>query len=180
MGDFVKVVVFAAAAIAASIATAAQAADTHTTLEVGYTRSDFSNTSPNFGLNTVDVRGGYQMTKHWGAEMEGAFGVGSTDVSVGGVNVSVKQDWEVGLYGVGYLPLPHNFDLIGRVGYSRTQITASAGGFSDKGQDNGAAAGVGLRQFPGGGANGWRVDYTHHFYGSDNLDTFSVGYVRRF
>jgi hypothetical protein len=81
---------------------------------------------------------------------------------------------------VGYLPVGYDADLIARVGYSRTQVTASADGVSADGQDSGVAVGLGIRRFPGGGPNGWRADYTHHFYDHDALDAFSIGYVRRF
>lgn len=148
------------------------------TLELGYTRAQFTDIHPNFGLNTIELRGGFQPAKYWGAEMEGGFGLGSTNLGDG---VTVKQDWQVAVYGVGYLPVGHNVDLLARVGYGRTQATASNSyGYSADGQSNGAVAGVGVRQFPGGGKNGWRLDYTHYFYNGDPVDTFSATYVRRF
>jgi opacity protein-like surface antigen len=194
-GDTLNLKAFATAiAVAAPlvVAGAAQAADNtasantapaftpQVTLEIGYTRAQFSNTHPDFGLNTVELRGGYQPAKYWGAEMEGGFGLGSTSVSSEGYSVSVKQDWQVAFYGVGYLPVGHDVDLLARVGYGRTQATASLDDSSVAGQSSGAVAGVGVRQFPGGGKNGWRLDYTHYFYNSDPVDTVSVAYVRRF
>lgn len=150
------------------------------TVELGYTRAQFSDTHPNFGVNTVELRGGFQPSRYWGGEIEGGFGLGSTSVNSEGFNVSVKQDWQVAVYGVGYMPVGHNIDLLARVGYGRTQATAAVDGYSQAGQSNGAAAGVGIRQFPGGGKNGWRLDYTHYFYNGSPVDTFGATYVRRF
>ena len=174
--------IVAAMAVAAPlvVAGAAQAADSGATLEIGYTRADFSNINPNPDFNTLELRGGYQFNKNVGAEMEGGFGLGSDTLHSQGVSISVKQDWQVAFYGVGYLPVGHNFDLLARVGYGRTQATASGGGVSLDGQSSGAVAGIGVRQFPGGGKNGWRLDYTHYFYADDPVDTFSVTYVRKF
>lgn len=160
---------------------AAAAFTPQATVELGYARSQFTGTNPNFGVNDIELRGGFQPAKYWGAELEGGFGLGSTNVNYGGYGVSVKQDWQVAVYGVGYLPVGHNVDLLARVGYGRTQITANAGGPSVSGQGNGAVAGVGVRQFPGGGKNGWRLDYTHYFYnGGVSVDSFGAAYVRRF
>ena len=115
----------------------------------------------------------------WGVEMEGGFGLGQDRLTVSGTSVDVKQDWEVGIFADGYAPLSNNIDLIGRVGYARTQITASAGATSLAGQGNGPAVGIGLRQFFG--ANGYRLDYTHHFYqSSSSVDSFGVTYVHKF
>lgn len=171
-----------AAALALITGSAAQAESTpSTTLELGYTRAQTTGTNPNYGFNTVEIRGGYQFNKNVGAEMEAGFGVAPDHVTVQGIGVDVKQDWEYGLFLDGFLPVGANADLIGRVGYSATQLTASAGGFSAAGQGHGAAVGVGFRQFPGGGKNGWRVDYTHHFYNAgSSADSFGVAYVRRF
>jgi outer membrane immunogenic protein len=177
-------IIVAALAVAAPLfaANASQAATPGATLEIGYTRADFASADsvPSFGFNTVELRGGVQFHKNFGAELEGGFGLGSDTVHVDGVGVSVKQDWQVAVYGVGYLPVGHNADLFARVGYGRTQVTASADGYSLAGQSNGAAAGVGFRQFPGGGKNGWRVDYTHYFYNGEPVDTFGAAYVRKF
>ena len=129
-----------AVALPLAMAGAAQAAPDNTgTLELGYTRVDTSGTNPNYGFNSIEARGGLQFNKNLGVEMEGGVGVGNQTVHSGGVSVSVKEDWEVGIFGVGYLPVGHDIDLYGRLGYSRTQITASSGGFSIAGQGNGAS-----------------------------------------
>jgi hypothetical protein len=175
-----KIEFLAVAALAVTMAGAAHAADTHSTVEIGVTGAQLNSDGLNFDVTAIDIRGGFQLNKNWGAEMEGAFGVSGSSTSVPGGSISLKEDWEIGLFGVGYLPVGHNIDLFGRLGFARTQAAVSGGSLSLAGQDYGAAAGVGIRQFPGGGNNGWRVDYTHHFYNPDRMDTFSVGYVRRF
>ena len=177
-------IIAAALAVAAPLAVAgvAQADAPAGTLEVGYTRADFKVTGANdFGVNTVELRGGLQFNKNFGAEMEGGFGVGSTNITAYGNTGTVKQDWQVAFYGVGYVPVSKDVDLFARLGYGRTQLNISGPGGSGAGQANGAAAGVGMRFFPGSGKNGIRVDYTHYFYNAGTTgDAFGVTYVRKF
>ncbi len=177
-------IIAAALAVAAPLAVAgvAQADAPSGTLEVGYTRADFKVTGANdFGVNTVELRGGYQLNKNVGAEMEGGFGVGDTNITAGGNSGSVRQDWQVAIYGVGYLPVSKDVDLLARVGYGRTQLNISGPGGSGAGQGNGATAGVGMRFFPGAGKNGFRIDYTHYFYNAGTtVDAFGATYVRKF
>ena len=178
-------IIAAALAVAAPLAVASAAhadGEPTTTLEIGYTRADFRVTgASDFGVNTVEVRGGIQANKHWGVEMEAGFGAGDTTIHAGGGTGTVRQDWQVAIYGVGYLPVNKDADIIGRIGYGRTQLNISGPGGSGAGQANGATAGVGFRMFPGGGKNGFRVDYTHYFYNAGTTaDAFGATYVRKF
>lgn len=177
-------IIAAALAVAAPLAVAgvAHADAPGGTLEIGYTRADFKVTGvQDFGVNTVELRGGLQANKNLGVEMEGGFGVGDTTIHAGGNTGTVRQDWQVAIYGVGYLPVSKDADIIGRIGYGRTQLNISGPGGSGAGQANGATAGVGFRMFPGGGKNGFRVDYTHYFYNAGTTaDAFGATYVRKF
>ena len=157
----------------------AEDAATQGTLEVGYTRANFqADGLPDFGFNTIHVRGAMQFNKNWGGELELGFGVGSDTIAPG---VDLKQQTEAGIYIDGYVPMGANGELIGRVGWSRSVIKVSALGTSTDGESKGPAVGVGYRYFPNGGVNGVRVDYTHYFYDDDvSANAFSIGYVRKF
>ena len=183
-GNTMKLTIIAAAlAVAAplAVASAAYADGPSSTLEIGYAREAYSPSGlPSLGFNTIVVRGGAQFSQHWGVEMDGGFGLGSDTIHPSGVAVTIKEDYQLHIYGVGYLPVSKDADIIGRVGYGRTHTTISGGGFSAPADDFGAAAGVGFRIFPGGGKNGFRVDYTHFFDNNLPGDTFGATYVRKF
>jgi len=83
-----------------------------------------------------------------------------------------ELDSELGLYGVGKLPISDRFEIFGRVGVSR--IETSPGGDED-----GLAYGAGAQYFftPNDGIRG---DWTRHDYDVGEADAYSVSYVRKF
>ena len=175
--------IVAALAVAAPLgmASVAHADAPAGTVEIGYARETYSPTGfQSLGFNAIVVRGGAQFNQNWGVEMEGGFGLGTDTIHPGGVAVTTKLNYQLDIYGVGYLPVAKNVDLVARVGYGRTDTNVSGGGVSGTADDFGAAAGVGVRAFPGGGKNGFRVDYTHFFTNHLAGNTFGATYVRKF
>ena len=121
----------------------------------------------NAGLNWYDVdsdslgaqlRGGYQATRHLGAEVEGSIGLNS------GVDYSVAG------FLVGRVPVVNRLDLIGRVGYHYTDLDF---GFDEDDIAYGVGAEYALSQ-----RDGIRVDYT--VYEDAAEDSVAVSYTRKF
>jgi hypothetical protein len=120
---------FAAAAVAAvAIASPAFAGDAPKVNwygNIGYTDFNFSDGD----LGAVTARVGARSV-HWGVEAEGSTGVGSTNIS----GIDFKLQDQYALYGVVFAPIDNgNGDLFARIGYGRTTLKASAGGFSASG-----------------------------------------------
>lgn len=159
-----------AAALTLGVAAAANAADgaTGVTAELGLASA--FNTSNDVDTTLIGVQGrvGYQFHKNFGVEVEAATGLGHDNaVLSNGSHVEVKEQYEVGAFAVGYLPVSEHADVLGRVGYATNRIKATAGGISATQTNDGAAAGVGLRFFPEAGNLGMRLDYTHYFFDHD-------------
>lgn len=129
------------------------------------------------GVGAITARLSGRLHANFGIEAEGSFGVTSTDVS--GLDFEMKNT--IAVYAVGYLPLSDNFDLIGRVGYGRTEFEISGGGLSASLDDAGFTGGLGaIYRFDD--KNGIRADVTRHQYKDLDAgwDALSVAYVRRF
>jgi outer membrane immunogenic protein len=145
-------------------------------------------------LGAIQGRLGWRFNNWLGVEGELAAGVhdDKSSTTVGGVNIDTKvklQNSEA-IYGVGFLPLSSNFDLLARIGYgdSRVKATASAVGAtgpvsaSQSASGNSWNYGVGA-QYHFDGLNGVRGDYTHQEFTGDNsghADVWAIAYTRRF
>jgi len=127
----------------------------------------------NAGLNWYDVdtdavgvqlRGGYQATRHLGAEVEGSIGLDGDDAFGG------NFDYTVGAFAVSRAPVTNRLDVLGRIGYYYANL--------DNGveRDN-IAYGIGA-EYALSQRDGIRVDYTRY----EGLDTDSVAfsYARKF
>jgi hypothetical protein len=173
---------FAAAAGALAItafAASAHAADAAPgwTGELGAAVAHSSDSAFKVNLSSVLLRGGYTLNKNFAIEGEASFGVGDDSDS----GVKFHQEYEVGVFVDGFVPVSENVDLLGRVGYAQTKIKATGFGLTDTNTASGAALGVGLRYFPNAGANGVRVDYTHYFFNKDSaVDGGSITWVHKF
>ncbi len=180
----IKTVTFAALALTVSaFAVSANAQDAAPTaapkgyFQVGAANANFS--GDNFAA--VEFGVGFNLSKHFAVEADGDVGVSDKTYRVSGVDVKAKLDYAVGAFVVGTLPVSANVDLLGRVGYVKAQIKASAGGYSATGSNSGAAYGVGVRYFPNGGINGVRADVTHFDLGSDSSgELYQVSFIRKF
>jgi outer membrane immunogenic protein len=127
-------------------------------------------------LGAIQARLGARFHPNFGVEGEAAFGIEDEDFAGG----KVELNHQLGVYGVAFLPLNENVDLLARVGYSTAEIEASAPGVSFSDDDSGWAFGVGGQYFFDG-VNGVRVDYTRHEYDDGvDADVWGIAYSRRF
>ncbi len=161
-------------------AASAQAANTGTTFygTLGYDDSSFSHVN----LGAIQGRVGARFGQYFGVEGELAAGVKDDKVSIAGNEVKIKQDGQEAIYGVGFLPLSANFDLLARVGYGHTSGTGPTPGLASAVKGDSWNYGVG-GQYSFDGKNGVRLDYTREAFqlrGTDDANVWSVAYVRKF
>ena len=183
-----------AAACAASILPAAAlaqaAAPTGAYGSIGYADAHTSGVD----LGAIQGRLGWRFNNWLGVEGELGAGVVSdkSTQTVGGttVNTKVKLNDQEAIYGVGFLPLSNNFDLLARVGYGHqnAKVTASAVGVSgpiavsDTAKGDSWNYGVGA-QYHFDGQNGIRGDYTHEEFtqhDAGHADVWAIAYTHRF
>jgi outer membrane immunogenic protein len=147
--------------------------------EIGYTRTDIDSSDVKAGFNTINLRGGAQVG-HLGGEMEAGAGLGDdSSATILGGKYSVRMNYQVGVYAVGFLPVAKGLDLFARVGGVAAQFHESGNGLNTSNHERGWAAGLGLRYFPQAGANGVRAEYTR--YGmQDDANNFGVSFVHKF
>jgi hypothetical protein len=185
---------FLGAVVAASLLPVAAFAETAPTAGL-YANLGYVDThSSGIDLGAIQGRLGYRFNNWLGVEGELAAGaVGDkTTTTVGGASVETKYKLNnsAALYGVGFLPVANNFDLIGRIGYGESTVrakgTAVADGtpvqVADVDDGNSWNFGVGA-QYHLDGVNGVRGDYTRQeFVGSNaqHADVWSIAYSHRF
>jgi hypothetical protein len=170
----------AIACVAPAIAQAQPAATATTGVYAGIGYANANADDANLGA--IQGRLGYRFNNWLGVEGELAGGVKSDDVNVAGTDVKVKLEHEAAVYGVGFLPISPNTDVLARVGYGNTKIKASALGTSASDDGDSWNFGVGA-QHHFDGVNGVRVDYTRQEFtgdGAGHADVWSIGYTRRF
>ncbi len=170
----------AALAIAIPAFASAQTAPTGTTYygSLGYAGASVDG----YDLGAIQGRLGARFGQHFGVEGELSGGVSGDKTSIGGVPVKVDLQNQAAIYGVGFLPLSPNFDLLARVGYGESKIKASTvNGVSAVGDGNSWNYGVG-GQYHFDDKNAVRADYTRHDFqdSSTNADVWSLAYVRKF
>ena len=164
---------------APAIAQAQTAAPTGFYGSLGYAGTSYSG----YDVGAIQGRLGYRLNNWLGAEGEVSGGVKDDKVNVGpGVDAKVKLDHQEAIYGVGFLPLSPQFDLIGRVGYGHTKASGSAGCFTAATSADSWNYGAGA-QYHLDDKNGIRADYTREEFQRTNgghADVWSVAYNRRF
>ncbi|HEY8005190.1 MAG TPA: porin family protein [Phenylobacterium sp.] len=179
-----KVLITAAAATALvallPAAASAQTATTGTTFygTLGYADTDLDH----INLGAIQGRIGARFGQYFGVEGEVSGGVKDDKVNVGGTDVKVKLDHQEAIYGVGFLPVSPNLDLLARVGYGHTQGSGSVSGVSATARGDSWNYGVG-GQYTFDGQNGVRLDYTRESFrahDSSDANVWSVAYVRKF
>lgn len=145
---------------------------------VGYTQLD----GDDGDLGAITGRATYNFTRYLGVEGEASFGVKDEDITVGAVNGSLEHEYDAAAYGVATLPISENFELFGRLGYGTTSIKADVAGFTASEDGESVNYGVGANYFFDG-RNGIRADITRRDFTDDaggEVDTYGIGYVRRF
>jgi len=132
-------------------------------------------------LKILQGRLGYRINPYIGVEGEVATGLKSDTDTIAGVRVNTKLKSEFAGYGVGFLPLSPNTDLLARVGYGTTKLRAKGAGFSATDSAESWNFGVGA-QHHFDGVNGVRVDFTRQEFNHDqgHANVWTAGYVRRF
>nr|MEA2797975.1 hypothetical protein [Phenylobacterium sp.] len=147
-------------------------------------------------LGTIQGRLGYRFN-HWlGVEGELATGVKSDNVSasVAGATATgkAKLQSQEAIYGLGFLPLNGNWDLLGRIGYGHSKVSvnditvtgagAPVGNLSGSASGNSWNFGVGA-QYHWDAQNGVRADYTREEFtgnGNGHADVLAIAYSRKF
>lgn len=172
----------AAAALAALLPAAAlaQTANTGTTFygTLGYDETYVGSVN----LGAIQGRIGARFGRYFGVEGEVSGGVKSNTTNIAGTPVKVRLDNQEAIYGVGFLPLSPNLDLLARVGYGRTETSGSVAGVTAVGRGDSWNYGVG-GQYTFDGTNGVRVDYTRESFqtsGAKDADVWAISYVRKF
>jgi hypothetical protein len=181
MKSFTTAALLAAATLAAPAFAHAQESTALTGMygNLGYAHAKGNGVS----LGAIQGRLGYRADNYMGAEGELGVGIDGDRVGVApGVNARVKLRHQEAIYGVGFVPVSPQFDVLARVGYGATTVRASAAGLHDTDTNNSINYGVGA-QYHFDGANGVRADFTRHDYlggGTGHANVWSVAYSRRF
>jgi hypothetical protein len=134
-------------------------------------------------VGAIQGRLGYRFNNWLGAEGEVSGGVKDDHFSVApGADGKYKLNHQEAIYGVAFLPLNAQWDLLGRVGYGHTKASASALGVKVSDSADSWNFGGGVQYFFDG-KNGVRADYTREeFQRTDGggANVWSVAYSRRF
>src|SRR5258708_1606268 len=166
-----KALITAASALALAAllpaAASAQTANTGTTFygTLGYADSN----TDHLNLGTIQGRLGARFGQYFGVEGELGTGVTNDKTTVGGVDIKAKIQNQEAIYGVGFLSLSPQFDLLARIGYGDTRAKAKASAFSvaDSATGNSWNYGVG-GQYHLDDKNGVRAHYTREEYTGGN------------
>jgi hypothetical protein len=139
---------------------------------IGYTYAD-GGPGAQFGVITgrLGVKKGY-----FGIEAEGGGGVAGSHVGP----VDTHVDYEIAGYGIATIPVTTNLQLLARIGYGHTQVSASVSNFAVRASDNSVNYGAG-GIFSINEHDHIRADYTRYDFGnSGGVNGWSIAYVRKF
>lgn len=172
--------VAAASLLATSAAAQAQNTGLYVNVFAGQQQQSYTTPTPpaavggSFDANVFGGRVGYGFTDLVAVELEASGGGNGSRVGTFKTNVVGN----IGVYGVARLPVGDYFNLVGRVGYQQTSLSATSGPVRDEDDVGSFALGVGaeLMLF---GPHGVRFDYTSVTSGEDS-DTLSFSYVLKF
>jgi len=177
------------AAIAAAVPavsqaqTAAPADNTGVYMNFGYAHADAKGAPVDVNFEVLQGRLGYRLNNYFGVEGElgaGIQGHGTNIFDAAGNEARVKLRYEAAAYGVGFLPIGPDTDLLARIGYgtSRIKVTNFPGVSDNKESVN---FGVGA-QHRFDGVNGIRVDFTRFDFNHSggHSDVYGVAYTRKF
>lgn len=178
-----SLIVTTASLAAIAVAAPAMAQDVGQIQPHAYGNLGYANVGPGAAnISAIQGRLGYRLNNWFGVEGELGLGLDSDKVAVApGVDAKVKMKHQEALYGVGFLPITPQFDLIGRVGYGNTKLKTKVADISDSDNVQSWNFGAG-GQYHFDAQNGVRAEYTRHEYqgGDGHADVWSIGYNRRF
>ncbi|MFN7054312.1 porin family protein [Hyphomonas sp.] len=153
---------------------AAPAAFAQSNIEVGGSYSHIDVGPADVGALTG--RATWFVTDYLGLEGEASIGVKDDNVGPG----KIELDHSIGAFGVLRAPVTERFDIFGRLGYARSELSASAPGLGSASADfDGVAYGVGGRYFFTDRV-GLRGDFTKYEGDNNDADVISIGAVVRF
>jgi len=168
-----KTALFAAAAAATLLVSAPALAQDASSPEfygsLGYSFYDTDIGDAQVGA--VNARLGARFHRYFGVEGEAAFGV--DDDEVAGVDVGLNHS--VAIYGVGFLPVSENFDLLARAGWGNTDVEVGGVDVDDDSFNYGVGA-----QFNFTENDAIRGDWTRFDSDTAEADVWSINYVRKF
>ncbi len=169
-----KLALTAAAAALATLALSAEAQTSGLYASGGYSYYDTERAS----LGALTLRGGFEFTPNFGAEIEAGFGVQDEDINIGGVRSTAELKSALGVFGVARAPLAPQFNAFGRAGYVSNEIEVSGGGAAVSEDDDALALGIG-GEWRFNDFHGVRAGYTWQDY-DDAVNVFDIAYVLRF
>ena len=186
------------AVVLPGLASAQTAPTTGFYANLGYANAHVSGQDvlPSQDLGAIAGRLGYRFNNWLGVEGELAGGVKSDSFSttINGVTVTgkTKLDHAEAIYGVGFLPVSPEWDVLARVGYGHSEgkvedvtvagVGGSVSGLSGSAKGDSWNYGVGA-QWHWDGANGVRGDYTREEFtggGNGHADVWSIAFDHRF
>ncbi len=147
--------------------------------DVGYQFHAIDDDGTDADIGTITGHVGYNFTPNLAAEGELGFGVTDEEVNVLGTNVDLGVNYLVGAYGRVQAPLSENLTVFARAGFVQIEVEADAPGASASDSETGAGYGVG-GEFHFDGQNGIRADYTRYDIEDLEVDSFLIGYSRKF
>lgn len=136
-------------------------------------------------ITTVNARLGYDFSRHFGVELEGATGIDTWSEGI----AEISLDYAVAGYGRLKAPLSRSAEVYGKIGYSLSQFDAQ-NTLLVLDDEQSLVFGTGVT-FLVAGNTGVRLDYSRYtsdvedeITGDDvldlNVDSFSVSLYRRF
>lgn len=155
-----------AATMVASTASAQSAVDCYINAGVGQLHTRGSDTTE------LNGRVGVNLNPNFGIEAEGGFGVSDDNKLI------IKQNGNLGAFGVARAEVAPNFALLGRMGYSHAWTEQRVGNRIKDVNDGSFAIGAGA-QFMFDENNGVRLDYTR-LTKDKGADKYGVSFVRKF
>lgn len=180
-------VLFSAAVAACALVCASQAcadeaaaapAAGNTTVEVGLTRANVADIDTSYAVLTGRV--GTRFNRYFGVEAEAGVGINEDTIDFGGYDIDTKLEYAVGAFLTAEVPVGEQVALTGRLGYAKTQIKVSAGGYSESASGDGAAFGVGFKYTTQSGNYVVRGDVSRYQIEDGDVDSVSLTIGRKF
>ncbi len=159
------------------IASPIAAAESELYVTGGVSSFDLGSVTPSGGT----IRGGWRWDEHFGAEIEGSFGLESDATDF--LNSNINIEGQVGAFLVGRLPINDKVSVFGRIGYARTEVEYDFSNNQYIRTADGIASGIGA-EYSFTDRFGIRGDLTHTDGGGgigvDAIDALSVSAVFKF
>lgn len=147
--------------------------------DIGYQFHSIDEDGADADIGTITGHVGYNFTPNLAAEGELGFGINDDEINVLGTGVDLGVNYLVGAYGRVQGSLGENFTVFARAGIVQIEVEAEGPGASASESETGAGYGVG-GEYHFDGKNGIRADYTRYDVEDLEVDSFLIGYSRKF